>query len=90
MKKPKLITLKQKVACLEQIVKDTFWMARRYAHGRHTYAPCMVRDSYYLLKKYFPELVPDFDVTLDDLFYTEEEYSGRQEDYLNDINENRS
>jgi hypothetical protein len=25
--------------------RDLLWMARRYAHGRHTYAPGIVRDA---------------------------------------------
>ena len=35
---------------LEKVIQDIFWMARRYAHGRNTYAPGMVRDAYYTLK----------------------------------------
>lgn len=35
---------------LEQIVRETFWMARRYAHGRHTYAPGIIREAYLSLK----------------------------------------
>ena len=31
---------------LEEVIQDIFWMARRYAHGRHTYAPSIVRQAY--------------------------------------------
>lgn len=34
--------LNQRIARLEYIVKETLWMARRYADGRRTYAPGMV------------------------------------------------
>jgi hypothetical protein len=36
---------------LRGIIQDIFWMARRYAHGRHTYAPQSIRDTYLTLKK---------------------------------------
>ena len=35
---------------LENVIRQIFWMARRYAHGRHTYAPQVVRDAFYVLK----------------------------------------
>jgi hypothetical protein len=38
--------LRQENEKLRQIIKDIFWMARRYAHGRHTYAPSTIRDAY--------------------------------------------
>jgi hypothetical protein len=53
-----------KVKLLKQVIKDTFWMARRYAHGRRTYAPGMVREAYTVLKKHFPDCVPQHDVTI--------------------------
>ena len=48
---------------LIQIVKDIMWMSVRYAHGRHTYAPSMVRDA----MKHFKKICPDYkyrDVTI--------------------------
>jgi len=30
---------------LERIIRDTFWMARRYANQRHTYAPTVINDA---------------------------------------------
>lgn len=38
--------MKNKEEVLIKIIQDIFWMARRYAHGRHTYAPGMVREAY--------------------------------------------
>ena len=33
------------------VIKDIIWMAIRYAHGRNTYAPSMIRDAVIALKK---------------------------------------
>lgn len=30
---------------LRDILKDTLWMARRYAHGRSTYSPMLVNQA---------------------------------------------
>jgi hypothetical protein len=35
---------KVKLANLEYIVRETLWMARRYAHGRSTFAPTTVNE----------------------------------------------
>jgi hypothetical protein len=40
---------------LQSAIEDILWMAARYAHGRHTYAPSMVRDSVKVFKDIFPE-----------------------------------
>lgn len=37
--------LNDRELCLENIIKDTLWMARRYADGRRTYAVSMVNDA---------------------------------------------
>lgn len=34
--------LKEENEILKKIIKDTLWMAQRYADGRSTYAPSMV------------------------------------------------
>ena len=52
--KPKSgVTEKEKI--LLNIISEILWMAIRYAHGRHTYAPGVIRDVVNLLKKHFPE-----------------------------------
>jgi len=33
------------VALIEQIIRDTLWMATRYADGRSSYAPCVINQS---------------------------------------------
>jgi hypothetical protein len=40
---------------LQKAIEDILWMAARYAHGRHTYAPSMVRDSVATFKRVFPD-----------------------------------
>ena len=49
------MTDKQKIETLKRCFDDTIWMAIRYAHGRHTYAPSMVRDAVNNFKKVFPD-----------------------------------
>lgn len=36
------MTLKQENEMLRAVIHDTFWMARRYANGRHTHAPTTI------------------------------------------------
>jgi len=40
---------------LKECLREVLWMAIRYAHGRHTYAPHRVREVVNSLKKRFPE-----------------------------------
>ncbi|MFW6130537.1 MAG: hypothetical protein ACOC56_05070 [Atribacterota bacterium] len=49
------MTDKEKIKILENCFNDTIWMAIRYAHGRQTYAPSMVRDAVNNFKKVFPD-----------------------------------
>ena len=37
---------------------DVVWMAMRYANGRHTYAPSMVRDAIKTVKSIRPDWKP--------------------------------
>ncbi len=71
---------------LKQLFEDVIWMAIRYAHGRHTYAPYMVRST---IKK-FQEIYPNWKPKQDDTLQSpeeniQEENSIFQEDYLNDL-----
>ena len=80
----------RKVSLLKSIIRDTFWMARRYAHGRHTYTPSMVRDAYKILKKHFPDLVPQSDITItpmDVVHGMSGKHGGNLGDYLHDCND---
>ena len=79
------MTDKQKIKVLQKCFEDIAWMAVRYAHGRHTYAPSMVRMA---IKEY-QHIVPDFnlkpDITIDPP--TENELGGfsLRQDYLHDL-----
>ena len=39
------MTDKAQNVILIRIIKDTLWMARRYANGRKTYAPGIINDA---------------------------------------------
>lgn len=76
---------KQKIEALRKCFEDVIWMAIRYAHGRHTYAPYMVRDA---ISK-FREIFPDWEIMEDKTLASPEEgdiggfvFNG---DYLNDL-----
>jgi hypothetical protein len=43
-KRGKRMTPKKQNEILRAVIHDTFWMARRYANGRHTYAPTTVNE----------------------------------------------
>ena len=44
----------EEIKILKEIIKDILWMAIRYAHGRHTYAPSIIRDTVKKLKQLYP------------------------------------
>ena len=50
---------KSREKILEQIIIDTFWMARRYANQRRTYAPSVVNASLLKLEKIGVEIPDD-------------------------------
>ena len=50
---------RKRTAVLECVVKDTFWMARRYANKRRTYAPSVVNDSLAKLESIGVEISDD-------------------------------
>jgi len=49
---------------LKKAFEDVIWMAARYANGRSTYAPSMVRDAVALRKEVDPnwEMRPDITI----------------------------
>lgn len=66
---------------LKKIIDDTLWMAIRYAHGRHTYAPGMVREAVEKMQ----ELYPDWKLRSDPTIEAPEEVIGLRRDYLDDL-----
>jgi len=56
---------KEKIYLLKRCFDETIWMAIRYADGRHTYAPGMVRDAIRDFQKVFPDWRPKHDITIE-------------------------
>lgn len=77
--------MQDRIDKLEKIIVDTFWMSRRYAHGRRTYAPAMVRWSYKMLKLMDIEIKHDEEIKPPD----DSEIGGMRfrTDYLDDCND---
>ena len=75
---------------LQSAIEDILWMAARYAHGRHTYAPSMVRRSVSVFKDIFPEFKikqdPMIELPADD----EVRGTSFRSDYLDDIFNNKN
>jgi hypothetical protein len=75
---------KEKLDIVSRAFEDTIWMAIRYANGRQTYAPQMVRDAVKAYQSVNPVWMPKFDQTIKSDF--ESGYSGSQSgDCLADI-----
>ena len=85
------MTDKERIKRLYNIIENTFWMSIRYAHGRHTYAPYIIRDAFKELK----EIFPDFELKKDIIIRPPtEEALGRigrtlREDWLDDLFEEK-
>lgn len=52
-----------KAYCFERSFRDIYWMARRYADGRRTYAPSMYNEAVDRVSKWVPHLMPDSTAT---------------------------
>ena len=79
------MTYKEKIAILERCFNETIWMAIRYAHGRHTYAPSMVRDSINDFKKVFPDWKLEEDKVVKPPSVNEIDGVSFRDDYLDDL-----
>jgi len=79
------MTDKQKIETLKHSFEEVIWMAIRYADGRSTYAPTMVRDAI----RDFQRVFPDWKPTKDDVIRkpNEDEIGGIafKSDYLWDL-----
>ena len=73
-----------RIEVLEKVIQDTFYMSRRYAHGRHSIAPGVVRDAYHALERLGIKIKHD-DVIKPPI---DDEIGGMRfrDDYLDDIN----
>ena len=79
------MTDKQKIELLKSCFNDTIWMAIRYAHGRHTYAPSMVRDAIDNFKKIFPDWNLKEDNTIEPPDEVSIDSFSLRSDYLDDL-----
>ena len=79
------MTDKQKIAILCKCFEDIVWMAIRYAHGRHTYAPSMVRFAVRDYQKIVPDFKPRPDITIHAPSESEIGGLSLREDYLHDL-----
>ena len=80
------MTDKERIKRLYNIIENTFWMSVRYAHGRHTSAPYIVRGVSKQLKEIFPGFKLRKDQTIE--LPTEEELNqtgNLREDWLDDL-----
>lgn len=79
------MTDKQKIEKLKNAFEETIWMAIRYADGRHTYAPSMVRDAIKDFKMVFPDWKPKPDRVIEPP--NKEDLGGMnfESDHLHDI-----
>jgi hypothetical protein len=76
----------KKIEALKHCFEEVIWMAIRYAHGRHTYAPGMVRDAVIKYKQIFPDFVLKHDITIEPPDDETELWGYKQRsDYLDDL-----
>jgi hypothetical protein len=59
---------------LKKCFEDVIWMASRYANGRSTYAPSMVRDAVSAFKEVYPEWEMRPDLTIKDTTFMGESF----------------
>ncbi len=67
------------------VIEDTLWMAIRYAHGRNTYAPDMVRMAVKRLKVAYPDFKLGKDATIEAPALETIQGSVLRTDYLDDL-----
>lgn len=79
------MTDKQKIEVIKSCFDDTIWMAIRYAHGRHTYSPSMVRDAVNNFKKVFPDWKLKKDRVIESPDEDAINGSSLRSDYLDDL-----
>ena len=76
---------KKETAIVRKAFEDPIWMAIRYAHGRHTYAPYMVRDAVNRYKEVFPDFELKKDITINPPKPEEIGGINNESDFLHDL-----
>ena len=79
------MTKDKKIESLKHCFEEVIWMAIRYAHGRHTYAPSMVRDAVTKYKQIFPDFVLKEDITINPPDESDINGYKLRSDYLDDL-----
>ena len=69
-------------AILLKAFDDVVWMAIRYASGRSSYAPSMVREAVANVQSVYPDWKPKPDKTIGE---GAESWGGLKSDWLNDL-----
>lgn len=68
-----------------EYITNLLWMAARYAHGRSTYAPSMVRDAVEILRRDYPGWEPKRDDVIEPPKEGDVHGMSFRKDYLDDI-----
>jgi hypothetical protein len=68
------MTDKEKLDIISNAFQDVVWMAIRYANGRLSYSPGMVRDAVKQYQRVYPDWKPKYDATIQRDF--DEGYAG--------------
>lgn len=76
--------MKNQKEILKKCFTDVIWMAIRYANGRQTYAPSMIRSAIKNFQEVFPDWKPRKDITLENFFDIPWKLEFRG-DFLNDL-----
>ena len=79
------MTKDKKIEALKHCFEEVIWMAIRYAHGRHTYAPGMVRDAVIKYKEIFPDFVLKEDIVVKPPDDSKLDAFNQRSDYLDDL-----
>ena len=79
------MTDQEKIQKLKHAFEETIWMAIRYADGRNTYAPSMVRDAVKDFQIVFPDWKPRPDGIIKPPNKEDLEGMNFENDHLHDI-----
>lgn len=84
------MTDEQKIKKLSHAFEEVIWMAIRYAHGRHSFAPSIVRDAIFKYQEVFPDWKPSKDTTIEAPQHELTEGFDLPSDYLHDLFEDNN
>jgi hypothetical protein len=79
------MTNAEKIETLKECFEEVIWMSIRYAHGRQTVAPTMVRRAIKMFQEVFPDWVPKEDNSIEAPAPKENAIRMFKDDYLHDL-----